>query len=1093
MIGSVEFHYLGLYHYKFMKLSRFIIVLAFLFCTAFWQPAFASPRFLDDCVKGYDFGNIPLNIDLEIPPLNKKCYDLCEQACRVLSRKSPPDDKGIELNNGPIYECKRDCQMGAVDDPVNKQSLVRREYIIKQDFGAFNSALVKSNGLQSNFKPDIRYLSVAIDKVCTPDMIGKDLTKPNFTPSKNNPTHAIPTGLLIKKGESFGIVLQKPMQKIYRCGKKQIQLLPLIPNLNGNIAPDWTNKTTQNIWSDKNMHSCLVGLNPNELDKAERDHYKDLYSKNFSNWSLWHGARDIGFVGALYDINNFPNHNENTLKSQLFQADLLNYDNPCYWNARNDQFLFSKIFVQDGDDLSFTWVSKLNHPWRDFYFNNIMNDVDSVGNSEGFKRLGRLYIKSMDSSKLYKEFEYSQNNYNIKYSDPYDKISSTSKNFEILEGECARNPDFCDGSANNLDPDAIKKIGKKLDPPTPIERQLSGKYNNAAIWHGLYGTLQDKEVITVFDQANCKKEDITSDAKYNECNITTSSGYSEYTYAGKLDGLTQSRSELWVKHPNLFEGKGSSYASHDGGIDLTIDWGGCPIEDSGLEYNILINTDENGKDVFLAEWQSLDGIAKEEKNIYGHYDGELFLRIRPYKEDAKASTVDSYFEQMYGPLNSFGSYKVTIKPKLENSSGFIQKDGPIGNTVRYVYNVLMGEKDANGKIINIGVSQLLFETLVKDSKVINGVLAFVVLYLTFVGIGFVMGTIEMKQQDLIYRVIKVAIVLAVVSPNSWEFFYENFFAAIMGGGIQLMTLVVTGSFSFVDFAKIPNYEFFANQDKMQADPANIFQIFDGLITQLGSAKLWTKIFNLLLLGFMGFFLFFIVIVAILFYILAVLKSALVYMMSLVIISILIFTAPIFIPMMLFQTTKNLFDGWWKALLSFTLQPIGLFAGIAMFNIIFAATLYSALSFTVCPYCFLGLQIPGLDYFCFFWWWQPMMGSFMPDEAYTDSFSVPGGLLAGAVILLIIAHGMLKYCDFVTKVIGSIVSGELTSRSGNLSGYSGQAGGLMIGGVNSMISGGGQAYTKARGGKNAMMEQYQKGREQKAKQLDKQDAKRKPDA
>ncbi len=123
----------------------------------------------------------------------------------------------------------------------------------------------------------------------------------------------------------------------------------------------------------------------------------------------------------------------------------------------------------------------------------------------------------------------------------------------------------------------------------------------------------------------------------------------------------------------------------------------------------------------------------------------------------------------------------------------------------------------------------------------------------------------------------------------------------------------------------------------------------------------------------------------------------------------------------------------------------------------------------------------------------MLGSFMPDEAYTDSFAVPNGLLAGAIILLIIAHGMLKYCDFVTKVIGSIISGELTSRSGNLSGYTGQAGGLITGGVSSIMSGGGQSYQMARGGKQQMMQKYQQGREQKAKQLDKAEKKSEPKA
>jgi hypothetical protein len=63
---------------------------------------------------------------------------------------------------------------------------------------------------------------------------------------------------------------------------------------------------------------------------------------------------------------------------------------------------------------------------------------------------------------------------------------------------------------------------------------------------------------------------------------------------------------------------------------------------------------------------------------------------------------------------------------------------------------------------------------------------------------------------------------------------------------------------------------------------------------------------------------------------ALLKATQIYVLALVIKSILIGLSPVFFPMMLFQRTRQIFQGWINQLVNFSLQPIFLFAFLAFF-------------------------------------------------------------------------------------------------------------------------------------------------------------------
>ncbi len=66
----------------------------------------------------------------------------------------------------------------------------------------------------------------------------------------------------------------------------------------------------------------------------------------------------------------------------------------------------------------------------------------------------------------------------------------------------------------------------------------------------------------------------------------------------------------------------------------------------------------------------------------------------------------------------------------------------------------------------------------------------------------------------------------------------------------------------------------------------------------------------------------------------ILRAMHIFLMAVVAIITLIYVSPIMITLVLFSKTKNIFDGWWKQILGFALQPVILFAYLGIFISIF---------------------------------------------------------------------------------------------------------------------------------------------------------------
>ncbi|WP_339046924.1 type IV secretion system protein [Candidatus Mesenet endosymbiont of Phosphuga atrata] len=299
----------------------------------------------------------------------------------------------------------------------------------------------------------------------------------------------------------------------------------------------------------------------------------------------------------------------------------------------------------------------------------------------------------------------------------------------------------------------------------------------------------------------------------------------------------------------------------------------------------------------------------------------------------------------------------------------------------------------------------------------DGVRALFVLYIAFSAIGYVLGLIQLSKFDLSIRILKIAFVIMIFSPNSWEFFSTHFFALFTQGVNQLIT---------------------AFSGYLEADDS--FRFLDPTVGVLLAGDTWLRFLSLFFAGPIGWLVFLMIMWGSFSFFACILEAMLMYFMMIISTSFLLSLSPVFFTFILFQKTKQLFDGWIKLLLNFSIQPIILFAALAFLNQALLSILYTITNFTACPRCIGEFKIYKDEEgsICLFEVLLP--GGFSNDLSFTermrenergnslDFFGLPFSITA-VLLYLIIANAMRGFAR-VAESIALSISGTLSNMIGH---------------------------------------------------------------
>lgn len=325
-------------------------------------------------------------------------------------------------------------------------------------------------------------------------------------------------------------------------------------------------------------------------------------------------------------------------------------------------------------------------------------------------------------------------------------------------------------------------------------------------------------------------------------------------------------------------------------------------------------------------------------------------------DKAKYSYASLYFkilDKFYD--DNSGQYRIVIK-----SGVYDTRPDPLQFLTDLIKDVLFGSD--KGPMKGPGIIRQTYEQIINTAGYRLSVSAILTLYIMFTGFSFLIGNINLTHVELIVRILKVSIVSILLSTDkAWTFFHDYLFVFFTDGVDQILKIINAAS------ATGPGSQ--------------------SLLGLLISPQTLSKLFSLLFVDPLGFIYIILYLIALYFIFLLIFKATIIYLTALITIGMIITMAPIFICFMLFNITRSLFENWLRQLISYALQPIILFVGIAFISMIIRTEVYSTLGFTVCKHDFPNLgpinQIfgsfvedidPSLGDSIFYWWFpEPMKG------------------------------------------------------------------------------------------------------------------------
>jgi type IV secretion system protein VirB6 len=339
------------------------------------------------------------------------------------------------------------------------------------------------------------------------------------------------------------------------------------------------------------------------------------------------------------------------------------------------------------------------------------------------------------------------------------------------------------------------------------------------------------------------------------------------------------------------------------------------------------------------------------------------------------------------------------------------------------------------------LSRQLYFAISEDPAFTRVAKVMLTLYVIFYGLYFLAGGVQISVQDLVGRVVKIAVILTLLSEQSWNFFNDNLFSLFLGGMDYLITNVIGYSSS----------------------STNIFGFIDPIFTRYLQPEFWGLIGIYLVHLHNGLFIIAILLlIGTITYIRAILEIVINYIIAMLGLCVLFSIAPIFIVMLLFSQTRHLFENWISLLFSYAVQPTVLLLMILIVDQVIAEQLTKV----VLPACwglfiefniridldniipgfiieFVPPGVPGIPFFVV------DLNSSVQMEGFEQSGRSYYNVLNATFVFFIFAKMARGMMDFVTMLASALTNVTPTRQQGQLN----KGGGNLVNDIKQDISGG----------------------------------------
>jgi type IV secretory pathway VirB6-like protein len=312
-------------------------------------------------------------------------------------------------------------------------------------------------------------------------------------------------------------------------------------------------------------------------------------------------------------------------------------------------------------------------------------------------------------------------------------------------------------------------------------------------------------------------------------------------------------------------------------------------------------------------------------------------------------------------------------------------------------------------------SAALYQDIIDNAAFQAALKAALGLFIAFYGLFVMIGLINVAAGDLLMRLFKIGFILAVTSATGWSFFQTYIYDFFTGGTndlINTMTEIMLTPLIGSAAATVNN--------------AHPLSVLDGALNLGFSAKMFTTIMGVFLTGPYGLVFGIMLVFGLIEFIKALVNAVWIYLMSMIAKTLLFGIAPIFLSFMLFQKTRYLFDGWLSQLISFSLQPVFLFAFLGFYALLMEASIKEILKGELCwvPW----INIPGTP-FEIHWWrfkvnnevYNGAWSWFGPDGGGGPYFPIP---IVDLLIFILLCQLSWRYGRFCMQISRSIAGSSL---------------------------------------------------------------------
>lgn len=314
------------------------------------------------------------------------------------------------------------------------------------------------------------------------------------------------------------------------------------------------------------------------------------------------------------------------------------------------------------------------------------------------------------------------------------------------------------------------------------------------------------------------------------------------------------------------------------------------------------------------------------------------------------------------------------------------------------------------------LSEVIYNKFVSNATLQNIARSMLVIYIIIYGLMFLAGATQITVTDIVIRVLKIGVIVALFSETSWTFFSKNLFNVFVEGTDYLMTAVVG----------------------VTSQTGNIFGFVDPIFDKYTNSTIWGLLFIQLLQIHTGLTFFAIMtIYSILIYFRAVLEVIVSYCLAFLGLAVMISLAPFFIILILFERTKSMFDNWISTMFSYMMQPTILL----IFFLLIDQIMSDQIAQTVVRSCW-DILIPikiGLDLnhmsipisFSFTLPFLPGIPFYVPQVAVIDTiedfFLKPGTftMIATSSLLFFalckLAQGLVDYVTLIVQYLTNVLA------------------------------------------------------------------------